>query len=113
MDIDGLRKMIDTPRDNAMLRLSLGRLLIGAGELEEAETHLAQATRMNPEYAAAWKELGRARQQADDETGAAEAWRQGIEAARSNGDKQAEKEMTVFLRRILKNRNPRPPPAGP
>ena len=31
---------------------------------------------------------------------AAEAWRQGIEQARENGDKQAEKEMTVFLRRL-------------
>ncbi|MGD8359019.1 MAG: tetratricopeptide repeat protein [Lysobacterales bacterium] len=106
MDIDSLRKMIDTPRDNAMLRFSLGRLLIGAGEFEEAEKHLAQATRMNPGYAAAWKELGRARQQAGDESGAAEAWRQGIETARSNGDKQAEKEMTVFLRRLAKRKNP-------
>jgi predicted Zn-dependent protease len=102
MDIDSLRKMIDTPRDNELLRLSLGRLLLGAGQPGEAETHLMQAVRMNPGYTAAWKELGRARQQKGDTGGAAEAWQRGIETARAGGDKQAEKEMTVFLRRLSK-----------
>jgi hypothetical protein len=31
---------------------------------------------------------------------AAAAWRKGIEVAAANGDKQAEKEMNVFLRRL-------------
>ena len=30
------------------------------------------------------------------------AYRQGIEAARKKGDRQAEKEMTVFMRRLEK-----------
>jgi hypothetical protein len=46
------------------------------------------------------KELGKVRRQNEDPAGAAEAWRKGIGKARENGDKQAEKEMTVFLRRL-------------
>jgi Flp pilus assembly protein TadD len=100
MDIAALEKLIGTPRDSAILRLSLGRLLIAENRFGEAEHHLAEATRMNPEYTAAWKELGRARQRAGDDAGAAQAWRRGLEAARSHGDKQAEKEISVFLRRL-------------
>jgi hypothetical protein len=37
-----------------------------------------------------------------DDAGAADAWRQGMVAAQQRGDKQAEKEMTVFLRRLEK-----------
>jgi len=33
---------------------------------------------------------------------ALEAYRRGIEAAHTKGDKQAEKEMTVFMRRLEK-----------
>jgi cytochrome c-type biogenesis protein CcmH/NrfG len=54
----------------------------------------------DPNYSAAWKLLGKACLAANDAVGAAEAWRQGIAVAQKRGDKQAEKEMTVFLRRI-------------
>ena len=100
MDIGQLLKMTGTERDSAMLRLTLARLLAARGETEQARAHLEAAVGMDPSYTAAWKELGRLRLQAEDADGAAEAWRQGIEQARANGDKQAEKEMTVFLRRL-------------
>ena len=101
MDVDSLLELVDTPRDSAMLRLTLARLLAARGDLADAERHLLAALDMNPGYTAAWKELGRVRQQNGDAAGAAEAWRTGIEKARENGDKQAEKEMTVFLKRVL------------
>lgn len=100
MDIDTLLGMVGTVRDSAMLRLTLARLLADAGRLEDAEAHLRNATGMEPRYAAAWKELGRVCQRRGDDAAAAEAWREGIAAAQAQGDKQAEKEMTVFLRRI-------------
>lgn len=100
MNIDSLLKLVGTARDSAMLRLTLARLLSAQGDHGEAESHLVAALEMDPAYTAAWKELGRVRQQSDDPAGAAEAWRQGIEKARENGDKQAEKEMTVFLKRV-------------
>ena len=100
MDIEHLLKMTGTERDSAMLRLTLSRLLAARGETEQARAHLEAAVAMDPAYTAAWKELGKLCLEADDTAAAAEAWRQGIEQARENGDKQAEKEMTVFLRRL-------------
>jgi len=100
VDIDNLLELVGTPRDGAMLRLTLARLLAEQGHLEQAESHLVAATEMDRQYTAAWKELGRVRLQGGDPAGAAAAWRQGIEAARARGDKQAEKEMIVFLKRL-------------
>ena len=101
MDVDSLRKMVGTARDSAMLRLTLARLLSARGDFADAEQHLLAALDMDAASPAAWKELGRVRQQNGNPAGAAVAWRSGIEKARENGDKQAEKEMTVFLKRVL------------
>ena len=38
--------------------------------------------------------------------GAREAWEQGLVAAQAHGDKQAEKEMDVFLRKLDKAQRP-------
>jgi predicted negative regulator of RcsB-dependent stress response len=100
MDIEHLLSMTGTERDSAMLRLTLSRLLAARGETEQARAHLEAAVAMDPAYTAAWKELGKLCLEADDSAAAAEAWGRGIEQARENGDKQAEKEMTVFLRRL-------------
>ena len=100
MDIDNLLRLVGTPRDSAMLRLTIARLLAAQARLGEAEAHLEAALRMDESYTAAWKELGKVRRQDDNPDGAAQAWREGIEKARANGDKQAEKEMTVFLKRL-------------
>ena len=56
----------------------------------------------DPRYSAAWKALGRALADAGRDADALAAWRRGIEAAHAKGDKQAEKEMAVFARRIEK-----------
>jgi predicted Zn-dependent protease len=105
VDIANLRKMLGTPRDSAMLRLTLARALAergekGGGDLEEAQVHLDAALAMDGSYTAAWKELGRIRLLAEKPEDAAAAWAEGIGIARKNGDKQAEKEMAVFLKRL-------------
>ena len=46
------------------------------------------------------KLLGKACQGQGDLPAARQAWEQGLEAARGHGDKQAEKEMTVFLKKL-------------
>jgi Tfp pilus assembly protein PilF len=56
----------------------------------------------DPGYSAAWKALGRALQDSGASDEALEAYRRGIEAARAKGDRQAEKEMTVFMKRLEK-----------
>jgi len=87
-----------------MVRLTLARLLLREGRMEAAMEHAESAVRLDPEFTAAWKELGRQRQMAGLSDAALAAYQHGVEVARSNGDKQAEKEMTIFLKRLLKAR---------
>jgi Tfp pilus assembly protein PilF len=96
-------------KDNALLRFSLGMQYLNAGEASRAAGHLRAAVAHDPDYSAAWKLLGRALAQAGSKAQAAAAYRSGIAAAERKGDKQAAKEMTVFLRRLEKETTP---PAG-
>jgi Flp pilus assembly protein TadD len=100
--LDRLLSQRDGPRDGALLRFSLGNALLGENRNEEAAAELRRAVGFDPTYSAAWKLLGKALLAHGDRDGAAEAWRQGIAAALKRGDKQAEKEMGVFLRRVEK-----------
>jgi tetratricopeptide (TPR) repeat protein len=97
-----LEKLVGTPRDGALLRYSLGVEYAKVGELERAIAHLREAVARDPKYSAAWKALGKALGEASRDAEALDAYRRGIEAARGRGDKQAEKEMTVFARRLEK-----------
>jgi len=100
--IESLRKQAGGPRDGALLRFSLGNALLAENDATEAIVELRRAVQFDAGYSAAWKLLGKALLASGDSTGAAQAWRTGIEAAKSHGDKQAEKEMQVFLRRLDK-----------
>jgi Tfp pilus assembly protein PilF len=102
---DNLEKLIGTPRDGALLRYSLGLEYLKLGEPQRAIAHLREAVSRDPLYSAAWKTLGKALEKEALSSEALEAFRRGIEAARSKGDKQAEKEMTVFARRLEKPRS--------
>jgi len=101
--IAGLRAQRDGPRDGALLRFSLGNALLGEGQAAEAVQELRRALEFDAAYSAAWKLLGKACLAAGDRAGAAEAWRQGLTVAQQRGDKQAGKEMAVFLRRLAKD----------
>ena len=102
--IDNLRRQCDGPRDGALLRFSLGNALLGEGDTAAAIVELKRALAFDPAYSAAWKLLGKARLDAGQHEAAADAWRRGMAAASQRGDKQAEKEMAVFLRRLEKNK---------
>lgn len=88
-------------KDSALLRFSLGMQYL-KDDPARAAGHLLRAVEQDPGYSAAWKLLGRAREASGDAPGAAEAYRRGIEAAESKGDKQAAREMAVFMRRLGK-----------
>ena len=100
--IDRFLALLASGKDSALLRFSLGNEYLKLGEPDNAREHLDRAVQLDPAYSAAWKLLGRARLDAGDPDAAREAWQHGIEAATARGDKQAEKEMTVFLRRLEK-----------
>ena len=101
--ISALEKLLGTPRDGALLRYSLGLEYGKAGRHAESVAQLREAVQRDPLYSAAWKALAKA---LGDSAEALEAYRFGIEAARKKGDKQAEKEMTVFARRLEKKLRP-------
>jgi Tfp pilus assembly protein PilF len=100
--ISSLEKLIGTPRDGALLRYSLGLEYAKAGDSARAIQYLRDAVERDARYSAAWKALGRALTEAGKTEEAREAYRRGIEAARAKGDRQAEKEMSVFMKRLEK-----------
>jgi predicted Zn-dependent protease len=98
--IAALEKLLGGPRDNALLRFSLGNAHLGAGNPQRAAEFLASAIERDPNFSAAWKLLGKARGESEDFVGARAAYEKGIEVAEGRGDLQAAKEMRVFLRRL-------------
>lgn len=100
--LESLEAMLAKGSDNPMLRFGLGKGYLDAGDHERAAIHLRHCVQQDPQYSAAWKLLGKALQDGHDLAGARAAWEQGITAAQTRGDKQAEKEMTVFLRKLDK-----------
>ena len=103
--ISSLEKLLGTPRDGALLRYSLGLEYAKAGEREKAIEFLRDAVTRDPLYSAAWKALGGALGEMGRADEALDAYRKGIDAAKAKGDRQAEKEMTVFARRLEKKRD--------
>ena len=95
-------RMLASGKDGAMLRFSLGNEYLKASDVGSALAHLERAVQIDPRYTAAWKLYGKALQQAGRDDDALEAYRRGIEVAAGKGDRQAEKEMTVFARRLEK-----------
>ncbi|WP_313517941.1 tetratricopeptide repeat protein [Pseudomonas sp.] len=100
--LESLEKMLARGVDNSLLRFGLGKGYLDAGDFPRAAEHLRRCVELDAKYSAAWKLLGKALQQAGDKPAAREAWTQGLQAAQAHGDKQAEKEMTVFLRKLDK-----------
>ena len=103
--IENLERLLASGKDGALLRFGLGNAYAQAGDWSSAIEHLARAVELDPLYSAAWKLLGKSRAAAGDSEGALEAYRRGVDAAQQKGDKQALKEMQVFMRRLAK-----PPP---
>lgn len=98
--IESLEKMLDGPRDGALLRFSLGNEYLKAGDPAAAGKCFQAAVDRDPNYSAAWKALGKALNEAGDAAGAVAAYEQGIAVAEARGDIQATKEMNVFVKRI-------------
>ena len=105
--IPQLEKLLGTARDGALLRYSLGLEYAKSGDHARAIQYLRDAVERDPLYSAAWKALGNALREAQPED-ALDAYRRGIAAAQKKGDKQAEKEMTVFARRLEKTLGEKP-----
>lgn len=102
--VAALERLLAAGHDNALLRFGLGNAQLDAGDAAQAAGHLQRCVEFDPGYSAAWKLLGKAHAALGATDAARAAWQQGLEAARARGDKQAEKEMTVFLNKLDKPR---------
>ncbi len=88
--------------DNATMRFALGSAYLNAGNWDQAVGHLSVAVNLDPDYSAAWKLLGKAQTEAGLPAAAIKTYRRGIEVATRRGDRQAVREMQVFVRRLEK-----------
>ena len=100
--VSRLQHLCGGPRDGALLRVTLANALLAQGDAFSAIAELRRALAFDPDYSSAWKLLGKTLVESDDTAAAADAYRAGIAAANKRGDKQAEREMQVFLRRLEK-----------
>jgi len=93
-------RILASGKDSALLRFSIGNEYAKLGDWIPAAEALAKAVALDAEFTAAWKLYGRALQETGRPHDALAAYRAGIDVARRKGDRQAEKEMVVFARRI-------------
>lgn len=98
--IANLEKMLLAGRDSALLRFGLGNEYFKAANFNSALSHFSKAVELDADYSAAWKMLGKCLVEAGRTDDARAAYGQGIVAAQKKGDKQAAKEMAVFLKRL-------------
>lgn len=95
-----LEAQLQVGNDSALLRLSLGQLLTGEGDYLGGIEHLKRALLLDTQYSAAWSALGRAYALAGESERALATFQSGINQAKKHGDKQAERQMSVFLSRL-------------
>ena len=98
--IDKLEAMLAAGQDSAMLRFSLAGHYLKAGDATKAIEHAEVAVTSDPDDSAAWRLLGQAQAAAGFTVEAAQSFERGIAVASESGDRQVEKEMQVFLRRL-------------
>ena len=95
-----LEALLEKGGDAAALRLALASRYLDAGDAPAAVRHAEAAVRLDPEYSAAWKALGRALTAANRSADALAAYERGAVVAEGRGDRQAAKEMLVFSKRL-------------
>lgn len=102
MDRKALENMLEQGQDNAMLRYTLGTLLLKEGLPDDAIAHLERAVSMDTNHSASWKLYAKALTEQGNTDAAIVAYEKGIDIAETRGDIQAAKEMKVFLKRLGK-----------
>jgi predicted Zn-dependent protease len=99
---DMFRKLLERDPKNPMVLYSLGNELFKEGRYGEARDHLQHAVENKPDYSVAYRMLGRAHYELQEDTEARNTFLKGKEVAQENGDLQTVREIDVFLRRLQK-----------
>ncbi|MEM7208174.1 MAG: tetratricopeptide repeat protein [Pseudomonadota bacterium] len=97
-----LEKMLAQGQDNAMLRFGLGSAYFNEKQFAEAIPHLRACLEHDPQYSAAYKLLGKALIKVGDNDAAVTVFATGLPIAIEKGDKQTEREILAFQKKLDK-----------
>lgn len=103
--IENLEKMLAAGADTAPLRFGLADAYFKIGDAKKALAHIERALELDHHYSAAWKLHGRVLAELGETEKAIAVYEQGIRIAETRGDRQAVKEMEVFLKRLRRPRS--------
>ena len=95
-----LEAMLASGRDDPLLRFGLGNHYFNERDWASAVPHLQALLEQDPTHSAGWKLLGRSLAALDRHDEARQAFEQGLSVAVANGDKQVEREIGVFLKKL-------------
>lgn len=101
--IETLRLLAESDPSDATAWFLLGRELSVTAPAEAAEA-FRRAIAADPDYSAAYRQLGNALEACGAIEDAVQVYRKGVEVAGRTHDLQAGKEMNAFLKRIARDR---------
>ena len=100
--IENLENMLSSGNDSTMLRFGLGSAYFNEKSFEKAIPHLQRCIELDNSYSAAYKLLGRAQMHLNLMDQAKVTLEEGLLQATLKGDKQTEREITTFLKKLEK-----------
>ena len=98
--ISNLENMLDSGEDNALVRFGLGSALFNEKKYTDAIPHLRACLEHDKDYTAAYKLLGKSLYKTGDAAAALAVFNTGLPLAQAQGDKQTEREIEVFLKKL-------------
>lgn len=97
---DNLEKMLSNGNDSAMLRFGLGSAYFNDKNYQKAIPHLKKCIEIDENYSTAYKLLGRSQIKLGLKEQAKSSLEMGLEKSMLRGDKQTEKEIRGFLKKL-------------
>lgn len=98
--LEQFKELAELDPDDPVVHYGLGSEHLKLGEFAEAAAAFRRAIALQPDYSAAYRELGKALEKENQREEAIAAYRKGKEVAQQKGDLQTGKEIDVFLKRL-------------
>lgn len=93
-----------TPEDE-LVHYGLAQEYMKVGQFQKAVASLRRVIELKPDYAAAYRELGKALERGGNPEEAKDSFFEGRRLAEHHGDGQTVKEINVFLKRLEKKKD--------
>ena len=97
---ENFEKILTSGNDSAMLRFGLGSAYFNDKNYQKAIPHLQKCIEIDNSYSAAYKLMGKAQIKLGLTEQARTVLEACLEQARLKGDKQTEREIQVFLKKL-------------